>query len=100
MGYFRNEELPSCSTCDYATVHIPIFDRWSDPYCRRGHGKCEVNKLCGDYKDVTNICGRCVHIKEDKPNHGFICELKKGKVYFNGRTCDDFKFDSFNKFSK
>ncbi len=100
MSFFNTDEIPSCSTCDYATLQIPIFDRWSDPYCRKGHGKCEVNRLCGDYKEVTSICGRCEHIKEDMPNQGFTCELRGIKVSFSGKTCDDFRFDSFRRFSK
>ena len=90
MSYFKNKELPSCSDCDYARLQIPAFDRYSDPYCQRGHGKCEVDKLCGDFKPITAICGRCDFIRFVDKDIGFICVNHGIGVHFAGKTCDEY----------
>ena len=53
MSYY---EPPSCSNCKFATLHIPSFTYpWSDPYCSKGQGKCEVDKVCSDYEQIGRL---------------------------------------------
>ncbi len=90
MSYFRNNEYPSCSICDYATEYIPLFTySHADPYCKQGHGKCEVDKVCSDFKPIS-VCGRCEFLQKD--NLSFICVHHNKSVSFNDKNCDEFKF--------
>lgn len=92
MKLFRDNELPSCTTCTHATLYIPYYTfRFNDPYCMKGHGKCEYDKLCGDYRMMTATCGRCEFIEVKDRNTGFVCRLHENVVSFCGRACDDFR---------
>lgn len=61
MFFFKNGNIPSCSDCEYATLYIPYFSYpFSDPYCSKGHGLCEVDKLCDDFKLInSHFCCEC-----------------------------------------
>ena len=55
MSYFKFEA--SCSNCKYADLYIPYWTYpYSDPFCRLGHGKCDVNKCCNDFKLIGRLC--------------------------------------------
>ena len=92
MSFFKNKDLPSCSNCEYADKYIPYYNKqYSDPYCSKGHGKCDIDKICEDYKMIS-ICGRCDSIRIKKDKSGLTC-IKKGiNVSFSGKTCDDFVY--------
>lgn len=71
MIFFKDDVIPSCSLCRYATEYIPYFTfRFSDPYCSKGHGQCGEDKLCGDFRMI---------------NH-FYCEDCQYMVFENGET--------------
>lgn len=61
MFIFKDSIEVSCSHCRYATVYIPYFTYpFSDPFCSKGHGKCEVDKICGDFKLISShYCHEC-----------------------------------------
>ena len=91
MKIFKDNELPSCITCEHANLYIPYYTfPYSDPYCIKGHGQCNVNKLCGDYKMTTAICGKCKFIKVKDRDTGFICVRRNIPVSFSGKTCEDY----------
>lgn len=73
--------IPSCSDCEYATLYIPYFSYpHTDPYCRKGHGKCEVDKFCSDFRLInSHYCCECVHFNEE------YCEHHNKNV---GKNCD------------
>lgn len=48
--------MKTCSNCKHASLHIPYFTYpWSDPYCSKGHGKCEVDKSCDDFELIGRL---------------------------------------------
>lgn len=54
MSYFKFEA--SCSNCEFASLYIPYFTYpHAEPYCAKGHGKCDVDKLCEDYKLIGRL---------------------------------------------
>ena len=55
------QSTQGCENCEYATVYIPYFTfPHSDPYCEKGHGKCEVGKSCEDYRLIgSHYCKEC-----------------------------------------
>lgn len=88
MSYFKC--LPSCSSCEYADLYIPYFTYpFHDPYCVKGHGKCEVDKVCDDYRLInTHYCSECefMSVKDDKDycrkNNVFLAKINESCVYF------------------
>lgn len=82
MFYFK-DEFPSCASCEYATVYIPYFTYpHSNPYCSKGHGQCEVDKLCGDYKLInSHYCCECEYY-----SNGF-CDKRKENVKEKDYSC-------------
>ena len=99
MFFFKNEEIPSCSSCRYATEYIPHFNFLHDnPFCSKGHGKCKVDKLCGDYKLFgTYFCKECSHYKvvsyDNIERHGKVgyCKWKDIEINANDDACVYFK---------
>lgn len=92
MNFFNNESLPSCSECDYANEYIPYYTfPFSEPYCSKGHGKCEVDKLCGDFKPCGITCIRCDFIRLKSKIEGYVCIKHDMNVSFDKHSCDEFK---------
>ena len=86
----KYEDAPSCSNCEYAAKYIPSYTYpWSDPYCLKGNGKCEIDKLCDDYKNIHEICGNCNHLRKDY--NKFICMITGEEIEYNKKTCEQFK---------
>lgn len=57
MSYFKDNKVPSCSSCKYATKYIPYWTYpYHDPYCELGHGKCGVDKVCDDFELLGRWC--------------------------------------------
>lgn len=84
MSIFKTEELPSCVNCMYATEFIPLFTYpYSDPYCKKEHGKCDIDKICEDYLPRTT-CNHCKHFKECNTNwNSYVCDnyIEKEKTW-------------------
>lgn len=92
MSLLFNGKEYSCSNCAYATEYIPYFTfPHSNPQCSKGHGKCEVDKICGDYKIITATCGRCEFMELENNGRTMKCVEKNVQVEFNKKSCDDFK---------
>ena len=90
MKMFRDDKLPSCSDCDYADEYIPYYTYpFSEPHCRKGHGKCEVDKLCGDFKPIIATCVRCDFIRFNNKSKEFMCFKKYIPILFTGIDCSD-----------
>lgn len=86
----KYKDPPSCCNCEYATKYIPSYSYpWNDPYCSKGHGKCEINKLCDDYKSIYEVCGNCEHIQ--KNYNKFICKVHDVEIEYNKKTCEEFQ---------
>lgn len=81
--FFIDYEFPSCSSCQYANKYIPYYTfPYSDPYCEKGHGLCEVDKLCGDYRLInSHFCCECEFY-----NNGF-CSKHNKTVNENDKSC-------------
>ena len=97
MEIIITEDPATCCNCKNATIQIPSINRWSDPYCSKEHGQCKEYKTCNDYVIVNGVCGRCEFIAEK--GRDLICLKHNIKVDYSGKVCDDFKFDSYRKFS-
>lgn len=88
MKIFKDDKIPSCSDCDYADNYIPYYTYpFSEPYCSKGHGKCEVDKLCGDFKPITATCVRCEFIRFNNKIKKFICIKRYSPILFTGINC-------------
>lgn len=83
--YFKY--LPSCSNCEYANLYIPYFSYpYSDPYCCKGHGKCDVDKVCDDFRLInSHFCEECIYYKKD------YCDFHKKQVNLYDESCVYFK---------
>lgn len=89
MFYFKF--IPSCSFCEYANLYIPYFSYpHSDPFCCKGHGKCEVDKFCEDFK-LINVysCYECKFIEFDDGKE--YCSKKMEYVNKNNESCAYFE---------
>ena len=88
MLFFKSEDIPSCSDCEYATLYIPYFTYpYSDPYCSLGHGLCKVDKLCDDFKLInSHYCSECTYFCNNYCNKKNIDVNEKNYscVYFEG----------------
>ena len=92
MKFSDNNGLESCSDCFYATKYFPYYTfPFFDPYCEKGHGRCEVNKSCEDYKSIISICGKCKFIELEDKRVGYVCVKHNVSVEFNNRICDEFE---------
>lgn len=76
--------IPSCSDCEYATLYIPYFSYpHSDPYCSKGHGKCEVDKFCSDFRLInSHYCYECVNCIDDN-----YCKKHDKEINKNDESC-------------
>ena len=83
MFFLKINENSSCATCRYANLYIPYFTYpYSDPYCSKGHGKCDENKVCGDYLTCGfHYCKECGYFDE-----GF-CKKEKKDIYKYDISC-------------
>ena len=56
MSMFNIHESPSCANCRFATKYIPAWGYpFADPFCAKGMGKCEVDKLCGSWELIGRL---------------------------------------------
>ena len=89
--FMEDKEDDGCSNCLYATLYIPSFSfPFSDPYCSKGNGKCEVDKVCGDFVRVDSICGWCEYF-EVVNRDSIRCNKHNIDVHYVGRVCDDYE---------
>ena len=98
MFFFKENLNPCCSNCHYATEYIPKYSfPHSNPYCSKGHGKCGVDKLCGDYRLInSHYCCECKFFKSDYDYEGqivdYCCKHEK-IVYGNDDACVYFELE-------
>lgn len=88
VTFFKDNIIPSCSYCEYATVYIPTYSYpYSDPYCSKGHGKCAVDKVCDDFRLInTYFCEECDYCGENN-----YCNFHKKQVNLYDESCVYFK---------
>lgn len=85
--FFLEKDCPSCASCHYATEYIPYYTfPFSDPYCSKGHGKCKIDKVCGDYRLInSHFCYECYFCEEN------YCNKKRRENVNNNKACVYFK---------
>lgn len=99
MSFFKGNKIPSCSSCRYATEFIPYFTfPYSDPFCSKGNGRCEEDKLCGYYKLFgTYYCYECCYYRTiyynniERKEIVEYCDKKKCEIDGNNDACVYFK---------
>lgn len=81
MTFFRDDIIPSCSICRYATEYIPSFTYpFFDPHCSKGHGKCDGEKFCEDFRLIGGYyCEDCKYLEfvGDTFNKKTYCSKKE-----------------------
>ena len=77
MTFFKDGEIPSCSLCRFATEYVPLFTYpYSTPYCSKGHGQCDVDKFCEDFRLINSFyCDDCKNLIIN--NNEFFCSKNK-----------------------
>ena len=80
MAFFKDDEIPSCSICRYATEYIPSYTYpFFTPKCSKGHGECDGEKFCGDFRLINSYyCEDCEHLiyEDGFCNNRTYCEKK------------------------
>lgn len=45
-----------CQNCKFANYYpAPYWERWLDPWCAKGHGRCKVDKTCEDFELIGRL---------------------------------------------